>query len=150
MNADLSPTFCVPCCPIDHLNGKEILGALKNIFNYKKLLPGNYLCFSADGLLVASILQTKNNMIEITPTPLLSTSEKKFRFIFSKLFDDDEVIRRRKSCHKSFYIKEVVGFGSKIINWTKILYEKPKCLVNLVIYEIIVLKNNSHSYTFVF
>ena len=93
MNADLSPTFCVPCCPIDHLNGKEIWGALKNIFNYKKFLPVNYLCFSADGLLVASVLQTKNNMIEISPTPLLSTSGKKFRFIFSKLFDDDEVIR---------------------------------------------------------
>ena len=54
MDAELLTTFCVGCCPIDHLNEKEILGALKKIF-----LPGNYLSISADGLLVASILQTK-------------------------------------------------------------------------------------------
>ena len=108
MDADLLTTFCVGCCPIDRFNGKELLGVFKEIFSSKKFLPGNYLCFSANRILVAGILQLKDNMIEITTTPLLSMSAKKFRYIFSKLFDDDEVDKRKKSSSNSFYTKEII------------------------------------------
>ena len=108
MDADLLTTYCVGCCPIDRFNGKELLGVFKEIYSSKKFLSGNYLCFSANRILVASILQLKDNMVEITPTPLLSTSVKKFWYLFSKLFDDDEVDKRKKNSINSFYSKEII------------------------------------------
>ena len=76
-----------------------------------EFLPENYLCFSANRILVADFLQLRDNVVKITPRPPLSESEKKFWFIFSKLFNDDYVGKLKdSSSYKLLYAKEVIEF----------------------------------------
>ena len=107
--------------------------------------PGNYLCFSANGILVAGFLQLSNNIIVITPTPPLSKSEKKFKFIFSKLFDDDEVDKQNNnSSYKSFYTKEII---QSLRDQVKNLYPK---FLNISIAQFLSLPENENVFLYSF
>ena len=111
----------IGCCQIGSLTGNKLLKVLRNIFNSTKILSGNYLCFAADGILVAAIAISKARMLAITPTPPLSLLDKKFKFLFSKLFDDEEVNTQRKGNYSSLYTKK---FIKSLKTQAKSLYPK--------------------------
>jgi len=116
---------CTGCCPIDQLTGNELLRVLFDLFNKRNQHfhePGNYLCFSINGKLIAACASIKLQMLSITPSPTIITrDEKKFLYLFSKLFDDVEVNNRRVGDKSFFYSTEII---QSLRNEAKQLYPK--------------------------
>jgi len=103
-NNTLPNLSVIGCCEIGHLTGNQLFRLFAQIFERDDIYEfGNCLYFSINGQHRAAVLFLGSDRYPLFPNLITTpppTDSKEFRFIFSKLFDDDEVEMRRKHENK--------------------------------------------------
>ena len=101
---------CIGHCSIDSFTGFELLKILYSLLEKQDPCePGDYVCFSINGEARAAI--EIYNSVSYTVAAGFSTEDEKFKRMFTKLFDDDEIHRQRNEYpeKRQLYLQEDIN-----------------------------------------
>ena len=100
------PLTCIGCCEIDQFTGNDLLKIFYDFMSSNKYRgAGKFLFFSKNQNFCAAMFFTKSKPLFITPfVDENDTKQLPFRYLFTKLFDRDETLRRRANITNQEYV----------------------------------------------